>query len=199
MEESITPKKSIRFASHFLIFYLIIFGIIILLGFFLIKLSNQENNLNIDYSIENIPTLIPITLLPNPSITGASNLNKKEIMQAFVLNANLFLNYLQAKEVENLYLLLTIDAQKLNSREDLKTAFGQSEIKITSFSLQDGKPFPSSSSGAFVESSENENLEMILPITINYITKSGEKKSISREMHAKYQNNLWRFDYLELP
>ncbi len=201
MDENNTPKKSVRFATKFLIFFLIIFGIIIFTGYFLINLSNQENNLNLSNTIENIPTLIPITLLPTSGEAAPMSSTRKKIKQEIVSIAILYLNYLQEQEVENLYLLLTIESKKLYSREDLKKTFGESDFKITSFNIKDSIAFsnqPSINSDSAVVV-KNGDLEVVLPISLSLVAKKGEKKSVNSELHAKFQNNLWQFDYFGPP
>ncbi len=190
MDEN-AQRKIVHFQPLFLVLCLIIFGILIFLAYYLINLSDQENNLNLNNIVVNTPTLIPPTLLPT--------VNNTETPQDVVSSATLYLNYLQEKEVENLYLLLTLDSKKKYSREYLKKAFTESHLEITKFSLKESIAFSNPPSSATEASSENNILEAVLPLTINTVIKQGEKKSMNRQLHAHYQNNLWLFDYLGPP
>lgn len=190
MDENV-QRKIVHFQPLFLVLLLIIFGILIFLASYLINLSDQENNLNLNNTVVNTPTLIPPTLLPTINIT--------ETPQDVISSATLYLNYLQEKEVENLYLLLTPDSKKLYSREGLIKAFAQYKLEITKFSLKESIAFSNPPGSATEASSESKILEAVLPLTINTISKQGEKKSMERQLHAHYQNNLWLFDYLGPP
>ncbi len=190
MNENV-QRKIVHFQPLFLILFLVIFGILIFIAYYLINLSDQENNLNLNNIVVNTPTLIPPTLLPT--------IKNTETPQDVISSATLYLNYLQEKEVENLYLLLTLDSKKLYSREDLIKAFAESNLEITKFSLKESIVFPNPPSSATEASSESKILEAVLPLTINTVSKQGEKKSMDRQLHAQYQNNLWLFDYLGPP
>ena len=190
MDENV-QRKIVHFQPLFLVLFLIVFGILIFLASYLINLSDQENNLNLNNIVVNTPTLIPPTLLPT--------INNTETPQDVISSATLYLNYLQEKEVENLYLLLTLDSKKLYSREGLIKAFAESGIEITTFILKESLAFSNPESSATEASLKSKILEVILPLTLNTVNKQGEKKSMDRQLHAHYQNNLWLFDYLGPP
>lgn len=198
MDES--PKyQSVHLQPLFLVFSLTVFGVLIFLGYYLINLSDQENNLILNNIVVNTPTLIPSTLLPTVINTTTPSADMNQVTQDVISSANLYLNYLQEKEVENLFLLLTPDTKKLYSREDLIKALTQSELKITKFSLKDSIAFSNLPSSTIEISTEDKILQAVLPLTLNIVSKQGEKKSIDRELHAQYLNNLWLFDYLGPP
>src|SRR3989338_5229141 len=170
MDES--PKyRSVHFQPLYLIVFLMIFGLLIFLTYYLTSLSYQENRLYLNNIVVNTPTLFPPTLLPTIKNTEIPGDNMNKVMQNVILNADLYLNYLQEKEVENLYLLLTPDSRKLYSREDLVKAFTLFNVEITKISLKDSIAF-SNPPNSTIEAS----LEAVLPLTINFVTKQGEKK-----------------------
>lgn len=198
MDENV-QRKIVHFQPLFLVFLLIIFGILIFLASYLINLSDQENNLILNNIVVSTPTLIPSTLFPTVINTTTPSAKMNQVTQDVISSATLYLNYLQEKEVENLYLLLTSDSKKIYSRESLIKAFTESDLKITKFSLKESIAFPNPPRNATEASSESKILEAVLPLTINTVSKQGEKKSMERQLHAHYLNNLWLFDYLGPP
>ena len=158
-----------------------------------------------------IPTILydTTTLIPPTYFEKAPNPKKTIILKdpRIVLRnlTLLYLNYLQQREVENLYLLLDDISKEKYTRDAINQFLNNPDLKIYDakiaeeltlaiYSANDNKLQNVNSGQDKIEITDDETLFAELPINLQ-VFRNNNRKSFPILLTAKYSFGKWQFDF----